>query len=62
MRYHQVADLFCGWLVLVLWFTGSWELDKVLNIAATGGDDQRDKKRPLNEHSKMLVSPRRVWQ
>jgi hypothetical protein len=43
---HQVADLFCGWLVLVLWFTGSWELDKVLNINSADDDDQRDKKRP----------------
>ena len=43
---HQVADLFCGWLVLVLWFTGSWELDKVLSINPAPDDDQRDKKRP----------------
>jgi hypothetical protein len=43
---HQVADLFCGWLVVVLWFTGSWELDKVLGTAAASNDDGRNKKRP----------------
>jgi glycosylphosphatidylinositol deacylase len=46
---HQWANAFCGWLVLVLWFSGSWELGQ-LEKALAGKDDEteesRNKKRP----------------
>jgi glycosylphosphatidylinositol deacylase len=43
---HQVANMFCGWMVLVLWFTGSWELDKVIDDVVSGQEDGKPKKRP----------------
>lgn len=43
---HQVADVFCAWLVLVLWFTGSWELERVIGTVVSGTDDSHNKKRP----------------
>jgi asparagine N-glycosylation enzyme membrane subunit Stt3 len=43
---HQVADIFCAWLVLVLWFTGSWELEKMIGNVVSGSEEARNKKRP----------------
>jgi glycosylphosphatidylinositol deacylase len=43
---HQVANVFCAWLVLILWFTGSWELEKVIGKVVSSKDDPRNKKRP----------------
>jgi GPI inositol-deacylase len=43
---HQVANIFCAWLVLVLWFTGSWELEKMIGDVVSGTEESRNEKRP----------------
>jgi glycosylphosphatidylinositol deacylase len=42
---HQVANLFCAWMVLVLWYTGSWEVKKAIDDVVSGPDD-KSKKHP----------------
>jgi glycosylphosphatidylinositol deacylase len=42
---HQVANLFCAWMVLVLWYTGRGELEKVIDDVVSG-KDEKSKKRP----------------
>jgi hypothetical protein len=43
---HQVTNVFCAWLVLILWFSGSLELEKTLGNVVSGSDEAADKETP----------------
>ena len=43
---HQVTNLFCAWMVLILWFSGTLELEKVIDDVVSRHEDGLNKKRP----------------
>lgn len=40
---HQVANLFCAWLVLVLWYTSSLHLEKVIDDVVSSPTEKSQK-------------------
>jgi hypothetical protein len=42
---HHVANLFCAWMVLVLWFSGKLEIEKAID-GVVSGNEEKSKKRP----------------
>lgn len=38
---HQGANIFCAWLVLVLWYSGRRELEQVIDNVVSGQDDKK---------------------